>query len=218
MTDFDDDEKIVKLTEDFGFSGQARLLKIYRLIARQMDESDRCSVTYRAGFWTRQLGFRSATDCRSFLNRLATDQLLIADLSANDWAVTCRKLLEIRARKKPIVSKPYTLEVDVDVDREVDTPIVPKGPTPFDRFWASWPSGYKAGKKAAERAWKKAKLNGKIDEILVAIEKQKKSERWKGGYIPNPSTWINQGRWDDDLAEQQSDHERIRKQFVEGTE
>ena len=39
--------------------------------------------------------------------------------------------------------------------------------------------------------------------MLEAIAKQKKSDMWKrdkGQYIPNPSTWLNQKRWEDDLG------------------
>ena len=38
--------------------------------------------------------------------------------------------------------------------------------------------------------------------MLKAIEKQKGSEQWtkdNGQYIPHPSTWLNQSRWEDEL-------------------
>ena len=35
---------------------------------------------------------------------------------------------------------------------------------------------------------------GHADEIIYDSDKWEKD---KGQYIPNPSTWINQGRWDD---------------------
>ncbi len=36
----------------------------------------------------------------------------------------------------------------------------------------------------------------------TAIEVQKQSEQWtkdNGRFIPNPATWLNQGRWEDEL-------------------
>ena len=44
--------------------------------------------------------------------------------------------------------------------------------------------------------------NVPLETLLSAVEKQKKSEQWTkndGQFIPNPSTWLNQGRWDDEL-------------------
>jgi hypothetical protein len=68
----------------------------------------------------------------------------------------------------------------------------------FELFWQSYPK--KIGKLAAQKAFKKLK-NIPIENILKAIENQKQSEQWKkenGQFIPNPATWINQGRWDDE--------------------
>lgn len=70
----------------------------------------------------------------------------------------------------------------------------------FDAFWSAYPK--KVGKKAALSAWLKAKDKPTIEDVLTAITAQKRSEQWTadgGRYIPNPATWINQGRWDDDL-------------------
>ena len=68
----------------------------------------------------------------------------------------------------------------------------------FDLFWEAYPR--KVGKADARKAFKKAKAP--LETILSAIERQKQSEQWQkngGQYIPNPSTWLNQGRWDDEL-------------------
>ena len=73
--------------------------------------------------------------------------------------------------------------------------------TGFDEFWQSYP--HKVGKKAALSAWKKLKPNaGLRAKIMESLETQKSSQQWRrenGRYIPNPSTWLNQGRWDDQL-------------------
>jgi hypothetical protein len=73
----------------------------------------------------------------------------------------------------------------------------------FDRFWESYPR--KAGKGAARKAWGKIKPTAELhSRIIEAIAKQKKSSQWQrdnGQYIPNPSTWLNEGRWEDELPE-----------------
>ena len=68
----------------------------------------------------------------------------------------------------------------------------------FERFWACYPK--KVGKQAALAAFKKTKVS--VDTMISTIEKQKRSLQWtrdNGQYIPNPSTWLNQGRWDDEV-------------------
>jgi len=71
---------------------------------------------------------------------------------------------------------------------------------PFDVFWKSYPK--KVGKDAAETAWnRKVKTAETVTEIMQALETQTTSEAWtkeEGRFIPNPATWINQGRWKDE--------------------
>lgn len=69
----------------------------------------------------------------------------------------------------------------------------------FERFWAAYPK--KVGKKAAQSAF--VKLNPSavmIEKMISALSWQAKSEQWQknsGQFIPNPTTWLHQGRWDD---------------------
>ena len=71
----------------------------------------------------------------------------------------------------------------------------------FDLFWQSYPK--KIGKGYAKKCFDKIKPSKElVDTMIEAINVQKKSEMWqrdKGQYIPNPSTWLNQQRWLDDL-------------------
>jgi hypothetical protein len=70
----------------------------------------------------------------------------------------------------------------------------------FHQFWQVYPK--KVGKIAALAAFKKHCDGFKIEAIVAAVERQKLSEQWTrdgGKYIPNPATWINQGRWEDEL-------------------
>lgn len=71
--------------------------------------------------------------------------------------------------------------------------------TDFDRFWTVYPK--KVGKEAARKAFAKVKEN--VETLITAVEQQIQSEQWQrdgGQYIPNPATWLNQGRWNDELA------------------
>jgi hypothetical protein len=75
----------------------------------------------------------------------------------------------------------------------------------FETFWKAYPK--KIGKKAAEQAWRKAKDKPNVVDTLQAIENAKHSDQWtkeNGQFIPNPSTWINQGRWADEPIKKQA--------------
>ena len=74
--------------------------------------------------------------------------------------------------------------------------------TAFERFWSVYPK--KVGKQAALSAYKKVKVP--VDTLIAAVEAQKRSKQWtrdNGQYIPNPATWLNQGRWEDVLETKQ---------------
>jgi len=76
----------------------------------------------------------------------------------------------------------------------------------FDVFWKSYPN--KVGKDAARKAFAKRKPDDDLLALMLgALDNQKASDRWvkdNGQYIPNPATWLNQGRWmDEDSAESQ---------------
>jgi len=78
-------------------------------------------------------------------------------------------------------------------------------PTPsddggFDTFWKLYPK--KVGKGAAERSWEK--MNPPIEVVIKQIAVAVDSPQWKkekGQFIPNPATWINQKRWEDEQME-----------------
>lgn len=71
----------------------------------------------------------------------------------------------------------------------------------FSIFWASYPK--KVGKGAAEKSWKKIRpTKDLLEKMLNAIETAKQSMQWNkdnGQYIPNPATWLNQKRWEDEI-------------------
>jgi len=71
----------------------------------------------------------------------------------------------------------------------------------FAEFWAVYPK--KVGKGAAEKAFKKIQPSAKLfTQILAAISRQRNSNQWRknnGQFIPNPATWLNQCRWEDEL-------------------
>jgi hypothetical protein len=64
----------------------------------------------------------------------------------------------------------------------------------FTIFWSAYPT--KVGKDAAYKSWVKNKP--RLDDVMYALSWQQESDQWKRGYIPNPATYLNQGRWKDE--------------------
>lgn len=71
---------------------------------------------------------------------------------------------------------------------------------PFERFWKAYPR--KVGKDAACKAFEKRRpTEALLQSMLDAIDAQLKTEQWQregGQFIPHPSTWLNEGRWQDE--------------------
>ena len=73
----------------------------------------------------------------------------------------------------------------------------------FDRFWKAYPRH--EAKQTAKQKWMRLNLTPDLmNTIMTAVEQQKQSDQWNrdgGQYIPMPSTWINQKRWEDELPQ-----------------
>ena len=68
----------------------------------------------------------------------------------------------------------------------------------FDKFWEMYPK--KEKKNDSERIWMLKNLHAESKKIFSFIEKAKGTKRWTGGFIPQPTTFLNQERWKDDLS------------------
>ena len=90
-----------------------------------------------------------------------------------------------------------------DIEHKTEDDIPPKSPSTgdaFERFWSVYPR--KIGKQSAKRAFERVKVP--LETLVTAVERQKCSDQWtqnNGQFIPHPATWLNQGRWGDELPE-----------------
>lgn len=75
----------------------------------------------------------------------------------------------------------------------------------FESFWQAYPT--KTGKGLAWESWKKRKAPiPEISQVLKSVEDNKASFKWRkdgGQFVPMPSTWINQRRWEDEAGSTQ---------------
>ena len=70
----------------------------------------------------------------------------------------------------------------------------------FEVFYAAYPR--KVGRGAALKAWAKLEPDEALQaQILGALAAQHPhlDRRENGRFIPHPSTWLNEGRWDDEI-------------------
>jgi hypothetical protein len=102
-------------------------------------------------------------------------------------------------------------ETEREGETEKSTPKPPRGlsvnqeiQSLFEKFWQYYPK--KVGKDAALKAFAKRKPDEKLLlQMLKALAIQKGQPNWikeDGQYIPNPATWLNQGRWEDQVGQQ----------------
>ncbi|GAB6126267.1 hypothetical protein [Humidesulfovibrio idahonensis] len=93
---------------------------------------------------------------------------------------------------------------------EKNTPLTPRRgecaySASFEEFWNAYP--LRKGKAAAYRAWKSVEKKHpglKALQIIGAVKTQVKADTFRSPhdgqlYIPHPATWLNAGRWDDDV-------------------
>ena len=87
----------------------------------------------------------------------------------------------------------------------------------FEIFWKAYPR--KIGKGYCQEIWKRKKFPA-IEIILESLQKSIASSDWQkegGKFIPNPSTWLNQGRWEDEGIDHSVLRQQISKPVFKGT-
>jgi hypothetical protein len=87
----------------------------------------------------------------------------------------------------------------------------------FELFWSEYPR--KVGKDAAYKAWQQIGKKNKatVTEIMEAIKKQDASAHFVFDgkvCVPNPATWLNQGRWNDEITTRADDDGFDREAYV----
>lgn len=91
---------------------------------------------------------------------------------------------------------------DTDTDTESNTKEKTYKVNCVDRwpeFWRAYPR--KVKKKSALAIWRRRKLDAIADVLLEDIKTRiAEDAQWKGGYIPHPTTYLNQDRWEDEIT------------------
>ncbi len=69
----------------------------------------------------------------------------------------------------------------------------------FEKFWVAYPR--KVSKKMAHQKWDRLNMTDELfAKIMSTLELYKKTPQWRNiEYIPHPSTWLHQERWEDEV-------------------
>ena len=104
----------------------------------------------------------------------------------------------IKHKKKK--NSPYSPPEGDDSDKASENQSGIDYPQDFSKFWAVFPN--KTGKGAAFKAWQKIKGRPSVDELVASLKQHAMCDKWirdEGRYIPNPTKWLNQRRWEDEV-------------------
>ena len=145
-------------------------------------------------------------DPDTFINGLRTSGWIEKDgIVLHNWLKYAGKLVKDRLYQEN--RRLSATKTDSSRQSSVTVPYstIPKTtttPLGFEAFWNNYPK--KIGKGAAERAWKKIPHSKQhLEKIMGAVAAQSRSEQWLkdgGQFIPHPATWLNQKRWEDEIA------------------
>lgn len=74
----------------------------------------------------------------------------------------------------------------------------------FSYFWSIYP--VRRDKKKAREIWKRRKLDTIADTICNDVRvRQQKDAQWKAGYVPHPTTYLRNDRWEDEYGSVKKD-------------
>jgi hypothetical protein len=70
----------------------------------------------------------------------------------------------------------------------------------FTQFWLGYPK--KRKKQESLKVWKAKKLHKIADLIIADVNTRiNKDQRWIDGYVPDPTTYLRNARWEDEVEE-----------------
>lgn len=118
----------------------------------------------------------------------------------------------VRLNEPTIIHNHNTRTIDNIISKADDDIVIEPVEFQYDplflAFWSAYPK--KVGKGQAYAAWRKIRPRvSKVtaDMITASVQSHIDSQQWKnenGKYIPNPATYLNQRRWEDELSSKSS--------------
>jgi hypothetical protein len=160
---------------------------------------------------------------KKFVILFESGVVVITDWNKNNWLDSRRIKKTEYQKERGLISltdsKEYVLssglasieEYRIEESRVEETMSV--GTDAFNQFWNKYPK--KELKKKALEIWKRKKLDSSLGEVLAFIEKASTSDRWKKGFIKQPTVFLNGECWNDDV---ESYNDKYKSNVKEGLE
>ena len=139
----------------------------------------------------------TATEVIRDQKNMVVERRIWLDANARAGLEFLRKPPDKNVTTPPDKNVKYIKENNINTNN----PLTPTGESElFDEFWVAYPKH--VAKKSARRAWDKLHADRDLlDALLTALEWQTRMEAWQrdgGRYVPNPATWLNGRRWEDE--------------------
>lgn len=188
-----------------GIAGYGFICGIYEIYACECKENPGDWITIPMSTITRKLRL-SSSKVERWLNDCSTTGKLSFEIVLREIRIKIPKMAELKdewvsRKNKKLGSCSGVTPSKNKEERNKNNPPTPKGASgAFENFWKAYPK--KVGKEAVIKTWKRKQLDPKFDEIMAGLMALKQSKQWtrdEGKYIPNPLTFINQGRWQDSI-------------------
>lgn len=94
--------------------------------------------------------------------------------------------------------RPDPTNTNTNTKKKEQKPSAQPAATRFDDWWAAYPK--KVGKKPALQKWRSRGLDAVADALIAdVLHRAANDDGWLRGYVPDPLTYLNQDRWEDDL-------------------
>ena len=146
---------------------------------------------------------------RSATNELKQIGLYITTKTSNGTTITVGKLEESTTGRKPTSAKPTSAKptsgkptplIRLNINK-TDSNKTDSNITSFDDFWSVYPK--KKERKKCAAIWERRELDDIGEMIVSDIEARLLNDgKWiedGGVYVPNPQTYLNGDRWEDDM-------------------
>ena len=186
-----------------------RAMLTYAATGRESDLTDREAVAFsfiRAQMDRDADKYAEIIEKRKAAGRARQEQASATKCEQEQASATTCYQMPARATDNDTVTDTDTENENVTgtVTDIIKPPLPPTGGTArenaFETFWKVYPK--KVGKAACEKEWSRRCYTAEdADEMVKAIERQKRSDQWKRGYIPNPLKWLKEERWNDTEAQ-----------------
>jgi hypothetical protein len=192
---------IPSLAQRIGLGEAIIVQQIHYWVQRKQRDNDGFHWVYNTmKEWQKQFPFWSENTIAAYLKNLRDSKIVIAEMkSKNTFDKTLYYRIDYEILGASIPQKLGNRKTkncglsNTETTRDY-----------FEEFFTVYPK--KAGKAQAMKAWKDIELDDDLFAKIIKAIKDQELEKREVKFIPDPSTWLNGKRWEDDLTNGKSNN------------